>query len=121
MLEKNQLEKFFQKYIVELSSKTELQKLKELGLIVKETKFENFYYVEKSTESRSKREAASLEEILAREKEVLDFDLEEPLIRVKKGDLRNLEERKFGRRPIKRISRVGKLKINHRNYNLSSA
>jgi ABC-type uncharacterized transport system ATPase subunit len=109
MLENQSVRESFQRYIVELSSKNELQKLKDLGLIVKETKFENFYYVEKSSETRSRRDAASIEEILAREKEVLDFDLEEPLIRVKKGDLRNLQERKFGRRPVKRISRVGKL------------
>ncbi|CBY30797.1 unnamed protein product [Oikopleura dioica] len=97
---------FAQRYIVELSSKNELQKLKELGLIVKETKFDYFYYVEKSPETRSRRDALSLEEILAREKNVVDFDLEEPLIRVKKGDLRNSPSRKFGRRPMKRISRV---------------
>jgi ABC-type uncharacterized transport system ATPase subunit len=109
MLEIQSVRESFQRYIVELSSNNELQKLKDLGLIVKETKFENFYYVEKSSETRSRRDAASIEEILAREKEVLDFDLEEPLIRVKKGDLRNFQERKFGRRPVKRISRVGKL------------
>lgn len=111
MLQNQSVRESFQRYIVELSSKNELQRLKDLGLIVKETKFENFYYVEKSSETRSRRDAASIEEILAREKEVLDFDLEEPLIRVKKGDLRNLQDRKFGRRPVKRISRVGKLVI----------
>ena len=111
MLEDHSIRESLQRYIVELSSKNELQKLRDLGLIVTETKFVNFYYVEKSLETRSRRDAASIEEILVREKEVLDFDLEEPLIRVKKGDLRNLQDRKFGRRPIKRISRVGKLVI----------
>ena len=95
---------------MELSGEAEVKKLQQLGLTVKKTKFENFYFVEKSSD-RSKRDAESLEEILAREKDVLDFDLEEPLIRTKRGEERILTDRKYGRRPaMRRVSRVnGKL------------
>lgn len=91
---------------MELSGKEEVKKLKQLGLIVKKTKFENFYFVEKSRD-RSKRDVESLEEILAQEKDVLDFDIEEPLIRTKRGEETILTDRKYGRRPaMRRISRV---------------